>query len=58
MYVSDWMTKKVYAVEPDEYLSDALSVMKEQSIIKFSGVPDAASPKRPYLFVFRIPEIR
>jgi len=32
MYVSDWMTKKVYAVEPDEYLSDALSVMKEQSI--------------------------
>jgi acetoin utilization protein AcuB len=32
MYVSDWMTKKVYAVVPDEYLSDALSVMKEQSI--------------------------
>jgi acetoin utilization protein AcuB len=32
MYVSDWMTKKVYAVEPDEYLSDALSVMKEHSI--------------------------
>jgi acetoin utilization protein AcuB len=32
MYVSDWMTKKVYAVEPDDYLSDALSVMKERSI--------------------------
>ncbi len=32
MYVSDWMTKKVYTVEPDEYLSDALSVMKEQAI--------------------------
>jgi len=32
MFVSDWMTKKVYAVEPEEYLSDALSVMKEQSI--------------------------
>ena len=32
MYVSDWTTKKVYVVEPDEYLSDALSVMKEQAI--------------------------
>jgi acetoin utilization protein AcuB len=32
MYVSDWMTKKVYAVEPEDYLSDALSVMKERSI--------------------------
>jgi len=40
MYVSDWMTKKVYAVEPDEYLSDALSVMKEQSIKHVPVVKD------------------
>ena len=30
MYVSDWMTKKVFSVEPDDYLSDALSLMKEK----------------------------
>ncbi len=32
MYVSDWMTKKVYTVEPDNYLSDALSLMREKCI--------------------------
>ncbi len=32
MNVSDWMTKKVFTVEPDSYISDALSVMKEQGI--------------------------
>ena len=32
MYVSDWMTKKVFSVEPDSYLSDALSLMKEKGI--------------------------
>jgi acetoin utilization protein AcuB len=32
MYVSDWMTKKVFSVEPEAYLSDALSLMKEKSI--------------------------
>jgi acetoin utilization protein AcuB len=32
MYVSDWMTKKVYIVEPDDYLSDALLLMKEKCI--------------------------
>jgi len=32
MYVSDWMTKKVFTVEPDDYLSDAITLMKEQGI--------------------------
>jgi len=32
MYVSDWMTSKVFTVEPDDYLSDALSLMKEKNI--------------------------
>lgn len=32
MYVSDWMTKKVLSVEPDAYLSDALTLMKERRI--------------------------
>jgi acetoin utilization protein AcuB len=32
MYVSDWMTKKVFSVEPEAYLSDALSLMKEKGI--------------------------
>jgi acetoin utilization protein AcuB len=40
MFVSDWMTKKVYAVEPEEYLSDALSVMKERSIKHVPVVKD------------------
>lgn len=32
MFVSDWMTKKVFAVGTDDYLSDALALMKEKSI--------------------------
>ena len=32
MYVSDWMTKKVYTVEPDDYLSDAITLMKDRGI--------------------------
>lgn len=32
MYVSDWMTKKVFTVSADDYLSDALTIMKEKSI--------------------------
>jgi acetoin utilization protein AcuB len=32
MFVSDWMTRKVLTVAPDDYLSDALAIMKEKSI--------------------------
>jgi acetoin utilization protein AcuB len=32
MFVSDWMTKKVYTVNLDDYLSDALAVMKEKGL--------------------------
>ncbi len=32
MYVSDWMTAKVFTVGPDDYLSDALLLMKEKNI--------------------------
>ncbi len=32
MYVSDWMTKRVYTVSPDDYLSDAISLMRERRI--------------------------
>ena len=32
MYVSDWMSKKVFTVNADDYLSDALSLMKEKGI--------------------------
>lgn len=32
MYVSDWMTKKVFTVSADDYLSDVISLMKEKSI--------------------------
>ena len=32
MYVSDWMTAKVFTVEPDDHLSDALTLMKEKDI--------------------------
>lgn len=32
MYVSDWMTKKVFTVEPEDYLSDAISLMRERRI--------------------------
>ena len=32
MYVSGWMTIKVFTVGPDDHLSDALSLMKEKRI--------------------------
>ncbi len=32
MYVSDWMTKKVFTVSPDYSISDAMSLMKEKGI--------------------------
>ena len=32
MYVSDWMTKKVFTLEPDDYLSTALLLMKEKKV--------------------------
>jgi acetoin utilization protein AcuB len=32
MYVSDWMTKKVITVGPDDYLSDAITLMREKGI--------------------------
>ena len=32
MYVSDWMTRKVFTVKTDAYISDALSLMKEKRI--------------------------
>src|SRR5512143_989919 len=32
MYVSDWMTKKVVILYPDDYLSDAIALMREHDI--------------------------
>jgi acetoin utilization protein AcuB len=32
MFVSDWMTKKVYSVTPDEGVSEAIKLMKEKNI--------------------------
>ena len=32
MYVSDWMTKKVIILYPDDYLSDAIALMREHEI--------------------------
>jgi acetoin utilization protein AcuB len=32
MYVSDWMTKKVFTVDLDDYLSDAITLMKEKGV--------------------------
>lgn len=32
MYVSDWMTKKVIILYPDDYLSDAIALMRGHSI--------------------------
>lgn len=32
MYVSDWMTRKVVTVTPDDFLSDAIALMKERKI--------------------------
>jgi len=32
MYVSDWMTRKVITVDLDDYLSDAITVMKNKGV--------------------------
>lgn len=32
MFVSDWMTKRVYTVSPDDSISDAVRMMKERKI--------------------------
>ena len=32
MYVSDWMTKKVFTIGPDDYLSDAITLMKDRGV--------------------------
>ncbi len=32
MFVSDWMTAKVFTVSPDDYLSDAIAIMKEKGV--------------------------
>jgi acetoin utilization protein AcuB len=32
MFVCDWMTKKVHSVDPDDYLSDVLALMKGRNI--------------------------
>jgi acetoin utilization protein AcuB len=32
MYVSDWMTKKVIILYPDDYLSDAIAMMRQHGI--------------------------
>jgi len=32
MYVSDWMTKKVITIGPDDYLSDAITLMRDNGI--------------------------
>jgi acetoin utilization protein AcuB len=32
MYVSDWMTKKVIILYPEDYLSDAIAMMKQHAI--------------------------
>jgi len=42
MYVSDWMTKKVFTVSLDDYLSDAVSIMKEKCIKHLPVVKNGA----------------
>lgn len=32
MFVSDWMTEKVFTLTPDDYVSDAVKMMKERRI--------------------------
>lgn len=32
MFVSDWMTKKVFTVNADDFLSDAITLMREKNI--------------------------
>jgi len=40
MFVSDWMTKKVFVVAPDDSISDAVSLMKEKRIKHLPVVKD------------------
>ncbi len=40
MYVSDWMTAKVFTVGPDAYLSEAVTLMKEKKIKHLPVVKD------------------
>jgi len=32
MYVADWMTKRAFTVGPDDFLSDAITLMKEKAV--------------------------
>lgn len=40
MFVSDWMTRKVFTVEPDDYLDDAMLIMRERQIKHLPVVKD------------------
>jgi acetoin utilization protein AcuB len=40
MFVSDWMTKKVITVSPDDFISDAVKVIKEHGIKHIPVVKD------------------
>jgi acetoin utilization protein AcuB len=40
MFVSDWMTKKVFTISPDDSISDAVSLMKEKRIKHLPVVKD------------------
>jgi len=40
MFVSHWMTRKVYTVSPEESVSDAVSLMKEKKIKHVPVVKD------------------
>lgn len=40
MFVSDWMTKKVYSVAPDDGVSEAIKLMKEKNIKHIPVVKD------------------
>lgn len=40
MFVSDWMTEKVFTLTPDDYVSDAVKMMKERRIKHIPVVKD------------------
>ena len=40
MFVSHWMTRKVYTVTPDESVSDAVNLMKEKKIKHIPVIKD------------------
>jgi len=40
MFVSDWMTKKVFTVSPDDSLTDAVALLKEKGIKHLPVVKD------------------